>query len=206
MKKKTSTLVLIAGCIALATVSAAAQAGRFADREGGFAGSGGRTGSWSQHVERERGSLSRQGSITTDQGRTFTRSKERLYDRETGSVSGSTTGFRGNTRTYEGDYDRETGVYERDITGSRGRTLTATSTYDRETKTRESTYTGEQGRTATSTSARNDEGGRTTTLVGPRENEATRETSNSWDEETGTLTHSVTGPKGETRSVDLFVE
>jgi len=40
-------------------------------------------------------------------------------------------------------------------------------------------------------------------VTGPGSKTATRSTSNAYNPETGTLTHGVTGPKGNTRSVEI---
>lgn len=203
MKSSSLTFNLLAGAVALALAAPAADAGE-RTHSGSYKTDKGRTGTYQSQVERAPGSVKREGSITTENGRTYGRSSSSTYDKDTGAVKREITGPGGNTRTVTGTYNKDTNVYDRTITGPKGNSVQATTTYDKAGKSATTTYVGPDGRTATSTSKYNPETrGFDTTVTGPGGNTATRSTSNSYNPETGTLTHGVTGPKGNTRSVEL---
>ena len=202
MKPSNLTLSLLAGAVALALAAPAADAGEH-NRSGTYKTGKGHTGTYQSHVERAPGSVKREGSITTENGRTYNRSSTSTYDKNTGAVNRSVTGVDGKTRTATGTYDKATNTYDRTITGPKG-SAQATTTYDKANKSASTTYTGKDGKQATSTSTYNPETkGLDTTITGADGRTYTRSTANAYNPEAGTLTHSVTGPKGNTRSVEL---
>ncbi len=202
MRPSNLTLSLLAGAVALALAAPAADAGERV-RSGSYKTGKGHTGTYQSRVERAPGTVKREGSITTQQGRTYTRSSSSTYDRDTGAVNRTVIGADGKTRTATGTYNKETSTYDRTIAGPKG-SVQATTTYDKANKSATTTYTGPDGKTATSTSTYNPETrGRDTTVTGADGRTYTRSTSNAYNPETGTLTHGVTGPRGNTRSVEL---
>jgi hypothetical protein len=203
MNRTSMTLTVLAGAVALALAAPGARAGE-QTRSGSYKTGKGHTGTYQGRVERAPGSVKREGSITTENGRTYSRSSSSTYDKDTGAVKREITGPGGNTRNVTGTYNKDTNVYDRTITGAKGNSVQATTTYDKAGKSATTTYTGRDGKTATSTSTYNPgTRGFDTTVTGPGGNSATRSTSNTYNPETGTLTHGVTGPKGNTRTVEL---
>lgn len=203
MKANTLTLALLAGVLGVAAVTPDTEA-RDRKRSGSYATGAGKSGTYERHVDRSRGSVKRRGSITTQNGKTYSRSSNSNYDRNTGAVDRSVTGVRGNTRTVTGTYDKGTQTYDRTITGAQGRQTHATTVYDRDAKSASSTYTGPKGKTATGTTTYNAQNkGFDTTVTGPDGNTHTRSSSNVYDKESGTLTRSVTGFGGDTRTVEI---
>jgi hypothetical protein len=201
--KTSLALSFLAGAVAVALAAPDAE-GRERARSGSYAIGGGKTGTYQRSVDRSPGAFSRQGSITTQDGRTYTRSSNGTYDRGNGAVNRSVTGADGRTRTAAGTYDRDTRTYDRTVTGANGRQAQGTTVYDRDAKSASSTWIGPNGRTSTSTTTYNAANkGYDTTVTAPDGKTHTRSTSNGWNAETGTLTRSVTGYGGNTRTVDI---
>jgi len=103
MKQPSRTLTLLAGAIALVTVSAAADAERYhgSSGSGKYTTGSGESGTYEWGMERSEGTSSSGGSITTPEGKTYSRSKTRSYDPETGSVTRSVTSPGGETRSIQ---------------------------------------------------------------------------------------------------------
>jgi hypothetical protein len=202
MRPITKKVVVSTGILALAFFSVAADAGRWIHRDGSYETGAGRAGSWSSEGHRWRGGRWREQSVTTQNGRVLTRSQQHQYDPSSGAVTGSVTGWGGRTRDVQGTYTRGSGEYDRTITGPNGRSVNANSTFDRENRSVSTYYTGENGRTASRTSSRNGEVGRSSTVTGPQGNAVTHTTTNSYDPQTNTISHSLTGPGG-THNVTL---
>jgi hypothetical protein len=201
--KASITLALVAGLAAGCLAAPDAEA-RQRSGSGSFATGGGKAGTYQRSIDRSPGAVSRQGSITTQDGHVYSRSSTGTYDRSTGAVNRSMTGAGGRTRTSSGTYDRDTNTYERTITGANGGQAHATTTYDRDARSASSTYVGPGGKTATSTSTYSGGNkGFDTTLTGADGRTYTRSSSNTWNGETGTRTKSVTGYDGNTRTVDV---
>jgi hypothetical protein len=201
--KTSLALTLAAGAVALVLAVPEADAGQRA-RSGSYATGGGKTGTYQRSVDRSPGAISRQGAITTPDGRTYTRSANGTYDRGTGAVNRSVTGADGRTRTASGTYDRDTHTYDRTVTGANGRQAQGTTVYDRDARSASSTWVGPDGKTSTATSTYNTANkGYDTTVTRPDGSTATRSSGNAWNAETGTLTRSVTGYGGNTRTVDI---
>lgn len=179
MKSTSLTLTLIAGAMALVLAIPPADAGE-RNRSGKYATGGGRSGTYSSNIERSRGSVNRQGSITTQSGETYSRSVSGTYDKDTGTVNRSVTGPGGNTRTDTGTYNKDTQTYSGTVTGPKGNTAQQTTVYDKNTKSTTSTYTGPGGKTATGTTT--------------------------YNPETGTAERTITGAGGKSRSVTLTPE
>lgn len=197
------TLSLLAGVLAVALFAPDADA-RQRSGSGSYATGGGKTGTYQRNVDRSPGATSRQASITTEGGRTYSRASSGTYDRDTGAVNRSVTGANGRTRTASGTYDRDSHTYDRTVTGANGRQAQATTVYDRDAKSASSTYVGPNGRTSTATSTYNAANkGFDTTVTGPDGNTHARSSANAWNPDTGTLTRSVTGYGGNTRTVDV---
>jgi hypothetical protein len=201
--KASVTLSLLAGLVAVALATPDAQA-RERARSGSYATGAGKTGTYQRSVDRSPGAISRQGAITTQDGRTFTRSSTGTYDRATGAVNRSATGADGRTRTASGTYDRDTRTYDRTVTGANGRQAQGTTVYDRDARSASSTWVGPDGKTATGTSAYNAANkGFDSTVTAPDGKAYTRSSGHAWNAETGTLTKSVTGYGGNMRTVDV---
>jgi len=132
MKPSNLTLSLLVGAsaVALALAAPAADAGE-RTRSGSYKTDKGHTGTYQGRVERAPGSVKREGSITTEQGRTYSRSSSSTYDKDTGAVNRSITSPGGNTRTVTGTYDQGTQTYDRTITGPKGNSTQATTTFDK---------------------------------------------------------------------------
>jgi hypothetical protein len=197
------TVTLLAGAVALAIAAPSADA-RERSGSGSYKTGAGKTGTYTRSVERTPGEAHRQGSITTQDGRTYSGSSHTTYDKNTGAVNREVTGPRGNTTTSTGRYDKATGTYDRTITGPGGAQTHALTKYDKANKSATTTYTGPGGKTTTTTSTYNAANkGIDTTVTGPGGNTATRSGTNSYNPETGTITHGVTGLDGKTRTVDI---
>lgn len=202
MKRHLFARPLAAAAIAI-VFAAPADAGT-RNHSGSYHTSGGRSGTYQGQVERSPGATDRQGSVTTADGKTYSRSASGTYDRGTGAVNRSATGVDGRTRTAAGTYNRGTQTYDRTVTGAKGRQAHAVTAYDKAAKSASTTVTGPNGKTATSQSTYDAANkGIDTTATGPNGRTATRSTINRYDKESGTLSHSVTNPAGQTRSVDV---
>jgi hypothetical protein len=202
MRPITKKFVASTGILTLVLFAAAADAGRWFNRDGSYETGTGRAGSWSSEGHRWRGGGWREQSVTTQSGRVLNRSQQHQYDPSSGAVTRSVTGWGGRTRDVQGTYTRGSDEYDRTITGANGGSVNATSTFDKENRSVSTSYTGENGRTASRTSIRNGEGGRSSTVTGPQGNTVTHTTTNSYSPQTNTLTHSLTGPSG-THNVTL---
>lgn len=201
--KTSLTPALLAGLVAVALAAPDADA-RTRSGSGGYVTGGGKTGTYQRSVERSPGAISRQGSITTQDGRTFSRSTTGTYDRATGAVNRSVTRADGRTRTASGTYDRDTHTYDRTVTGANGRQAHGTTVYDRGARSASSTWVGPNGGTSTGTTTYNAANrGFDTTVTAPDGRTYTRSSSNAWNPETGTLTRSVTGYGGNTRTMEI---
>jgi hypothetical protein len=197
------TVPLLAGAVALAITAPGADA-RERTGSGSYKTGAGKTATYERKVERTPGQVNRQGSVTTQDGRTYTGSSHTTYDRNTGAVNRDVTGPRGRTTTSTGRYDKATSTYDRTITGAGGAQTHAVTAYDKANKSATTTYTGPGGKTTTSTSIYNAANkGFDTTVTGPGGNTATRSGTNSYNPETGTITHGVTGLGGKIRTVDI---
>lgn len=204
MKTNLQTLTLIAGAVLIATASMSVSAGPFnRSGSGSYTTSGGHSGRYDREIRRTDNGIHQEQSITTDSGRTFSRSADTSYDRESGQINRSTTGIRGQTRTSTGSIDRENRSYDRTITTSRGRTIEGSTQLDRENRSLHSTYTTEGGRSVNVDRAANDSHGTDTTVTGSGGRSTGWSTSNSRDPESGVVRHSVTGNRGNTRYVDI---
>jgi len=73
MNRTSMTLNFLAGAVALALAAPAADAGE-RTRSGSYKTGKGQTGTYRSQVERAPGSVKREGSITTENGRTYSRS------------------------------------------------------------------------------------------------------------------------------------
>jgi hypothetical protein len=201
--KASLTLSLLAGLVAVALATPDAEA-RERARSGSYATGGGKTGTYQRSADRSPGAFGRQGSITTQEGRTYSRTSAGTYDRSTGAVNRSVTGADGRTRTATGTYDRDTRTYDRTVTGANGRQAQGTTVYDRDAKSASSTWVGPNGATTTSANTYNAANkGFDTTVTAPDGKTYTRSSSNAWNPEAGTLSKSVTGYGGNTRTVDV---
>jgi len=197
------TLSLLVGLVAVALAGPDAEA-RERTGSGSYATGGGKTGTYQRSLNRSPGAVSRQGSITTQDGRTYSRSSSGAYDQATGAVNRSVTRADGRTRTASGTYDRDTHTYDRTVNGANGRQAHGTTVYDRDAKSASSTWVGPNGKTSTGTTTYNAANkGFDTTVTAPDGSTHTRSSSNAWNAETGTLTKSVTGSGGNTRTVDV---
>jgi hypothetical protein len=201
--KTSLTLSILAGLVAV-TLAAPAVEARERSRSGSYATGGGKTGVYQGSVSRSPGAVRRQGSITTQDGRAFSRSSTLTYDRDTGAVNRSVTGAEGRTRTASGTYDSGTHTYDRTVTGANGEQAHGTTVYDRGTKSASTAWLGADGRASTSTTTYNAANrGFDTTVTAPDGKSYTRSSRNAWNPETGTLTRSVTGYGGIGRSVEI---
>jgi hypothetical protein len=197
------TLSIIAAATAASLAVGHADAAQYT-RSGSYITGSGKTSTYQRSIERSPGAVSRQGSISTQEGRTYSRSMFGTYDRGTGAVNRSVTGPDGRTRTATGTYDQGTHTYARTIVGPNGRQTQATTVYDRDSRSASSTYVGPHGKTSTGTTKYDAaDRGFDTTVTGPDGRTYTRSSSNSYDRGTGTLTKSMTGLDGEVRTVDI---
>jgi hypothetical protein len=178
--------VLSAFCVALmfASTTLSDASAREIKRSGSYKTGKGRTGTVQSQVNRSKGKVTRNQTITTQEGKTYDREVSRTYDKETGSYSGSVTGPQGKTRTTTGTVGAD-GTRTGTVTTSSGKTATVTSNVVR----------NEDGSVAKNTSVITENG---KTL--------NRSSTASFDKETGTVSRTVTGAGGNTRTGSVTIE
>ncbi len=153
-------------------------------RSGTVSGQNGRGGAYNNTISRDgQGNVTRNQSVTTNNGKTLNRNVARDYDKETGTATRTITGNNGQTRTTTGSV--ENGVASGTYTTGNGKTGTfeATGTRNEDgTTTRSSTVTTQEGKVVN------------------------RSTTTGYDRETGTLNRTITNNKGKTRTGTLLLQ
>jgi hypothetical protein len=179
-------VILSAFCVALtyAATSLSDASAREFKRSGSYTTKKGRTGTYKSEGTRGDGTATRNQSITTQDGKTFDRSVTRTYDKDTGTFTRSVTNPRGDTRTATGAVG-EDGTRTGTVTTSGGKTAE---------------FSGE--------TVRNDDGSvtRNTSVTTADGQTLNRSATTSYDKDTGTISRSVTGPGGNTRTGEVAVQ
>lgn len=191
----------IVGAVAMAALSTGVQADR--NGSGTWSTDRGASGTYSGQSERSGNSVNRSQTVTTEGGKTFSRSSQTEFDRQTGEVNSTVTGPGGRTRTSTGSIDREEGTLNRTITGQGGRSVEATTSVDRENKSIGTTYSTESGKSVSTSTSRNEGGGRSTTVTGPGGKERSVQSTTRVDRDAGTATGTMTGPGGRSGSLTI---
>lgn len=145
-------------------------------RSGSYTTAKGHSGTYNKSVSGNRqDGLTRNRSVTTENGKTYNRNSTGTYDRETGEFNKTTTGANGNTRTVTGT--AQDGERSGSYTTNTGKSGTFKGAVERNdgVVTRNGSWTNQDGQTYN------------------------RSATNSYNKETHTITHSVTGPGGNTR-------
>ena len=169
--------------LTLALLASGQVLARDLSRSGSYTTGAGRSGSYSTQVSGNRSEgLTRSQTLTTDAGKTLTRSGTTTYDRQSGAFSRSVTGVNGNTRQ---------------LTGTAGG------------GERSGTYTTGSGRSGSyaGTRTRNDDGTHTHggTITTQNGEEYSRSVTGGYDTATNTLSREVTGVNGNTRSGSVTI-
>lgn len=174
---KATAFVLVTGLLLAVALPSSAEA-RDRSRSGGFTTDRGNSGTFSKSRSGNRGEgLHKERSITGENGRTFNRSSDSSFDRETKSFSKTVTGAKGNTRTYEGSVND--GGYQGTYETSRGKSGTFDGTVTKSEDggwTRQGSVVNQDGKTFD------------------------RTIEGDYDRETHTLSKEITGANGKTRT------
>lgn len=143
----------------------------------------------------------RSGAYATGKGKTGTYATTTTGNLKTGlTKQRSYTTQDGKTRssTVTQQYDKKTGAFTKTVTGENGKSVTYTGTGKNGVRT--GTYTTSDGKTGTfdQTVTKNENGGITknTTATNAAGKSITTSTDAQYNKDTGTLTTSTTGPKG----------
>jgi hypothetical protein len=171
---KISTVVFT-GILLSTAITENAQA-RDRQHSGSYTTSRGHSGTYNNSVSgNHKDGLTRNQSITTENGKTYKRSATGTYDAQTHEFNKTVTGTNGNTRTYTGT--AQDGKVSGNYTTSTGNSGTFNSTIQNNdgTVTRNGSWTNQNGEAYS------------------------RSVSSSYDKDTHTLNRSVTGPDGNTR-------
>lgn len=176
--KKTFLAVAILGAF-LATDTQA----RDRSHSGVYATGKGKAGTYSvQKSGNLKEGLTKRKTVTTGQGKTY-------------------------GRTVQQQYNKETGAYTKTVTGDNGKTVTYTGTAKDGVRT--GTYTTGNGKTGSYTQnlskGENGELNKTTNITTSSGQQVTTSSSSTYDKETNTLNSTVTGPKGESHSGSVSV-
>lgn len=147
-------------------------------RTGGFSTGRGHSGTWqTQRSGTLADGLTRQRSVTGENGRTASTSSTTRYDATSGQLSRTTTGADGRSRSIEATrQDGQTSGTWSNAAGNSGTFTQQTSRADDGSLSHQVQVTGANGETAE------------------------RSTRYSLDRDSGTLSRSVTGPQGNTRT------
>ncbi|MGH8640321.1 MAG: hypothetical protein ACRET6_01345 [Burkholderiales bacterium] len=184
MTNKLSTFLAIIAALLIGSASVSDAFARDFKRSGSYKTGKGKTGTYQSEGSRGGGEVSKDQSVTTQRGNTFKRSKDRSYDKSTGTYESTVTGPKGNTRSATGTVAPD-GTRTGTVTTGSGKTATTSGTTVRNddgSVTRSSTVTTESGQTAT------------------------RSATTSYDKATGTATRTVTSPDGSTRTGSVTVQ
>lgn len=184
MPNTLSTSLAICAALLIGSACVSDAFGRDFKRSGSYKTGKGKTGTYQSEGSRGDGEVTKNRSVTTESGRTYNRSVNRSYDKQTGTYSSSVTNPKGNTRTATGTVGPD-GARTGTVTSSSGKTATTSGSTVRNedgSVTRSSTVTTESGQTAT------------------------RSATTSYDQATGTATRTVTSPDGSTRTGSVTVQ
>jgi hypothetical protein len=153
-------------------------------RSGSYKTGKGKTGTIQSEGSRGGGKVTRNQSVTTEDGKTLTREVNRTYDKETGS-------------------------FERSVTNPKGETRTATGTVGAD-GTRTGTLTTGKGKTGnfSGNTVRNEDGSvtRTGSVTMDSGKTLNRTATAKYDKETGTANRTVTDPDGSTRENSATIQ
>ncbi len=206
MSRMHRSLAIISGmALAFGLAVASTSEAREFKRSGTFVtGKGGSGQLESSGSGRLRDGRFRQQTITSPAGRSASRSTTSRYDRDSGTFSRSSSGFRDGSRSIAGTAEngRFSGVYS----GASGRSgsFSGTATrLDDGTRVRSGGFTTASGNTGSFATerGRDEEGSRyrNRTVTTASGDIYQRSVSNQYDKDSKTLTQTVTGPSGETR-------
>ncbi len=207
MRITASKIAATAALGLLVTLAVGSQAwARNIDRGGSYQTGRDRTGAYHAHVRGDyRHGLSRQQSITTQGGRTFSRSSTASYDRDSGAFSRSVSGPRGGSRSVAGTalHGQFSGTYS--TSGGRSGGFQGSTTRNEDgSLTRSGTYTNASGDSGEFTRTRSpgEDGSlsRASSLTTPDSRTYARSVDSALDGQSRTLTRTVTGPNGEERT------
>jgi hypothetical protein len=171
---KISAVVLTGALLSVAIIENAQARDR--QHSGSYTTSRDHSGTYNNTVSGNRkDGLTRNQSITTENGKTYNRSATGTYDAQTHEFNKTVTGTNGNTRTYTGT--AQDGKVSGNYTTSSGNSGTFNSTIQNNdgTVTRNGNWTSQNGQTYN------------------------RSVNSSYDKDTHTFNRSITGPNGNTR-------
>lgn len=194
-------LTLTVAAIALLAISTIAEARSFS-RGGSYTTGRGTTGTVNSTGSAARGQgWNKSQSITTNAGKTYGRTIDGGYNKDTQSVDRTVTGNNGKSYATSSTYDKDTKTYSTTATGANGGTVTKTGTAgDGAVGGTVSTGNGKSATYNTDVTRGEDGVSTSTTVTGSGGKTYTGSSNYSYDQETKTLTDTYTGNNGKTHT------